>query len=314
MPELITPNRIQVTACVKVTWYFSVQLPECYDTAFCSNKKHQVSMRGNIRKMINRLAEPVEYYLPVGDEQLHLNPYLGKTLAFRYTGVINCISCGRKTNKSFAQGHCYPCLQSLAACDMCILNPETCHHHEGTCREPEWGEANCMTGHVVYLANTSALKVGITRASQIPTRWMDQGATQALPIFKARTRLISGLVEISLAKLMADKTNWRAILKGENENLDLKALRDQFLPQVEEQLNTLASEHGEDAFERMHDSEVVEIHYPVKEYATKIVSLNLDKNPEISGALMGIRGQYLIFDNGVINMRKYGGYELEITP
>ncbi|MEQ8514948.1 MAG: DUF2797 domain-containing protein, partial [Chromatocurvus sp.] len=139
---------------------------------------------GHVRKMRTILADTVQYRLPLGDSETPLNDWIGRTLRLSFLGDIHCIYCDRKTRKSFSQGYCYPCFKRLARCDSCIVKPETCHFFAGTCREPEWGEANCMIDHVVYLANTSGIKVGITRGSQVPTRWMDQGATQALPVFR----------------------------------------------------------------------------------------------------------------------------------
>ena len=136
---------------------------------------------GPIRKMTAVLSDQgtPDYQLPIGEDKLPLNDVIGKRLTLTYHDKITCSHCGRKTKKSYSQGYCYPCMQKLAQCDMCIMKPETCHYDQGTCREPEWGEQNCMIKHYVYLSNTSGLKVGITRHSQVPTRWIDQGATQA---------------------------------------------------------------------------------------------------------------------------------------
>ncbi|MCB1754488.1 MAG: DUF2797 domain-containing protein, partial [Gammaproteobacteria bacterium] len=193
-------------------------------------------MQGTVSKMTANLAGTVDYALPLGEQSLPLNERLGQTLSLEFTGNIFCAACGRKTSKSFSQGFCFPCMRSLACCDMCIMKPETCHFDQGTCREPDWGQRNCMVPHTVYLANTSGLKVGITRQSQIPTRWIDQGAAQALPVFSVKTRKISGLVEIALANYMADKTNWRALLKGEADALDLPQLARKAVPKVENRL------------------------------------------------------------------------------
>lgn len=268
-------------------------------------------MHGTLRKMKASLGETVHYELPVGDERLALNDRIGEHLTLAYTGQIYCIACGRRTNKSFSQGYCYPCMTTLAACDMCIVKPETCHYHLGTCREPDWGERNCMIPHVVYLANTSGLKVGITRESQVPTRWIDQGATQALPLFRVKTRRISGEIETALAKSMADKTNWRAMLKGDGDVLDLPALAEGALPGISARLEEVREAFGDDAVERLEEAPV-EIRFPVETYPVKVASFNLDKKPEAGGRLMGIKGQYLIFDTGVINVRKYAGYEIDI--
>ena len=272
-------------------------------------------MFGNLRKMVSELdkdTHQIAYSLPVGEQLLPLNDLIGKELTLEYSGNIHCQNCGKKTKKSFSQGYCYPCMQKLAACDMCIMKPETCHHAEGTCREPQWGEDNCMIPHYVYLANTSGLKVGITRHSQVPTRWVDQGATQALPIFKVQTRLQSGLVETALAEFIADKTNWRAMLKGDNPDIDLKARAEELIPQIEARLDEVKLQYGEDAVEKL-DEDLVDLEFPVSEYPTKITSFNFDKNPVVTGVLKGIKGQYLIFDNGVINIRKFTSYEVTVT-
>ncbi len=170
-------------------------------------------LSGTLRKMRTELGtgnhpDEVNYFLPMGKDELSLNPYIGKYLKLEFLGNIFCKNCGRKSSKSFSQGFCFPCMRKLAQCDMCILKPETCHFHEGTCREPEWGEKNCFVPHFVYLSNTSGLKVGITRYTQIPTRWIDQGATQATIMFKVEDRRQSGYVETAFKEMVADKTNF----------------------------------------------------------------------------------------------------------
>ena len=169
-----------------------------------------------------------------------------------------------------------------------------------------------MIDHVVYLANTSGLKVGITRGSQVPTRWMDQGATQAKPIFRVNSRLHSGLVEVLFKNHVADKTNWQAMLKGSAEPRDLEQARKQLMAECVDELEALVQERGIQAVTELTDEPEVHINYPVLEYPLKVKSFNLDKTPTIGGTLMGIKGQYLIFDTGVINMRKYGGYHLSL--
>ncbi len=265
---------------------------------------------GNIRKMVVTLESPVQYELPVGEERISMNDYLGKIISFTHSGTINCIACGRKTNKSFSQGYCFPCMRSLARCDQCIVRPEKCHYAEGTCREPAWGEENCMQPHIVYLANSSGVKVGITRGSQVPTRWIDQGASAALPILQARTRLLSGLAEVVIKKHVSDRTDWRRMLKGVPDPVDLVAKRDELLNECREQLDAIDNKHGNNSYATL-DEQVVHINFPVNEYPEKVSSLNFDKTPTVDGTLLGIKGQYLIFDTGVINMRKFAGYEIE---
>ncbi|HEY6609821.1 MAG TPA: DUF2797 domain-containing protein [Pseudomonas sp.] len=268
--------------------------------------------RGALTKMAVRLDAPVQYSLRLGDAEVAVNPLIGKTLRLEYLGAIHCSHCGRKTKKSYAQGYCYPCMTKLAQCDSCIMSPEKCHYDAGTCREPSWGEQFCMTDHVVYLANSSGVKVGITRATQLPTRWLDQGASQALPILRVATRLQSGLVEDLLRSQVADRTNWRALLKGDAEPVDLPAVREQLFDTCQAGLEALQQRFGLQAIQPLADAEVVEMRYPVVAYPAKITSFDLDKNPVVEGTLQGIKGQYLIFDTGVINIRKYTAYQLAV--
>ena len=241
-----------------------------------------------------------------------LNSAIGQDIELNFQGSIHCVHCDRKTNKSFSQGYCYPCFTKLAQCDICMVSPEKCHYDQGTCREPEWGEQHCMADHIVYLANSSGIKVGITRESQLPTRWIDQGAVQALPIFRVKTRQQSGLVEDILRQHVADKTNWRTMLKGAIVPTDLPAMRDILYERCDKGLIELEERFGLQAFQRIENVEPVDIEYPVLEYPVKVVSHNMDKNPLVEGTLMGIKGQYLILDNGVINIRKYTAYHVEV--
>lgn len=267
-------------------------------------------MQGPIRKMKTtfKAGEPVQYALPVGDDDVDLNPRIGKPIKLEFKAAISCIHCDRAIKKSFSQGYCYPCFSQLAQCDSCIVKPELCHFANGTCREPDWGEANCMIPHTVYLANSSSLKVGITRGVEPVYRWIDQGATQGLAIRRVANRLESGKVEVALKEFVADKTNWRKMLQGAAEARDLAVERDSILAMHAE--NSSGTELAGTALD---DAETVEIAYPVTEYPTKIVSHNFDKKPVFEGTLQGIKGQYLILDTGVVNMRKYGGYHLELS-
>ncbi|MBV1871166.1 MAG: DUF2797 domain-containing protein [Gammaproteobacteria bacterium] len=270
-------------------------------------------MTATLRKMhasINANRDiPIAYDFSLGDQRISLNEILGKTLKLTFTGDVYCIHCDRKTKKSFSQGYCYPCFRKLAQCDMCILKPETCHFDKGTCRDPEWAERHCMQNHTVYLSNSSALKVGITRNTQIPTRWIDQGAVQALPIFEVKTRLHSGLVEVLLANHVSDKTNWRVMLKGGAPMLDLEQERDRLVDACEADLEQLWEELEGFSLEPLNEEKPISLLYPVLEYPKKITSHNVEKNPVVEGTLLGIKGQYLILDNGVINIRKHTGYE-----
>ncbi|NKB38778.1 MAG: DUF2797 domain-containing protein [Gammaproteobacteria bacterium] len=263
--------------------------------------------------MATSLESSVQYSLPLDDELIPLNERIGKEISMRYIAEIHCIKCGRKSNKSYSQGYCYPCFISLAACDMCIMKPETCHFHLGTCREPDWAEKNCMQEHYVYLANSSGVKVGITRGSQVPTRWMDQGASQALPVFKVSNRLLSGKIEVAIKAHVSDRTDWRKMLKAEADPVDLPARRDELISAAKNQLEAIADDYEESDIEFLTAAEVINIEYPVETYPEKVKSLNFDKTPEISGILQGIKGQYLILDCGVLNIRKFAGYQIELS-
>lgn len=269
-----------------------------------------MEITGHLRKMQATEGDTVQYTLPLDAQRIALNELIGQELSLSYSGTIHCIACGRKTKKSFNQGYCYPCLRSLAECDTCIIKPEQCHYLEGTCREPAWGEEHCLQDHFVYLANTSGLKVGITRQTNIPTRWLDQGATQALPIFRVKNRLLSGLVEVALMDHVNDKTDWRKMLRGAAAPMDLVGRRDELFELGNETIAAISAKHAVGDVTPLTDEQVLEFSYPVDRYPEKITSYNFDKTPEISGRLHGIKGQYLILDNGVLNIRKFAGYEI----
>ena len=273
----------------------------------------QVLAQGTVRKLHSRLESPVRYQLPLGDSLTSLNDLLGQSLRLRYTGKINCVHCGRLISKSFNQGYYYPCFQSLAQCDSCIIHPEKCHFELGTCREPAWGEEFCMQDHIVYLANSSGIKVGITRATQIPTRWIDQGAVQALPIVRVRTRLQSGSLEVMFRQHVADKTNWRDMLREGDQIVDLKAQRDHLLSICDHDIKDMIQRFGFHAISVLSGIQPVDIVYPVQGYPARIDSFNFDNNALVEGTLLGIKGQYLMFDTGVINIRRFSGYDVEFS-
>ncbi len=260
--------------------------------------------KGNILKMKSSLGEQVKYELPIGDILLEMNQFIGKKIYLKFEGVINCIHTGKQIKKSYGQGYSFDSFMKLAACDMCILKPELCHYDKGTCREPKWGEETCFQPHYVYLSVSSHLKVGITRHTQIPTRWIDQGANYALAIMRVPDRKTSGLIENELRNSLSDKTNWRKMLQNQVEDIDLYQIRDELFTEYEFLFDEFEIEEL--------DEDIVEINYPVLEYPTKVKSMSFDKHELIEGRLMGIKGQYLIFDSCVINMRKHQGYNIEL--
>jgi hypothetical protein len=170
-----------------------------------------------------------------------------------------------------------------------------------------------MQDHIVYLANSSGIKVGITRATQIPTRWIDQGAVQALPIVRVRSRLQSGSLEVMFRQHVADKTNWRDMLREGDQVVDLQAERDHLLSICNHDIKDMTQRFGFHAISVLTGIEPVNIVYPVQGYPARIESFNFDNNPLVEGTLLGIKGQYLMFDTGVINMRRFSGYDVEIS-
>ncbi len=269
--------------------------------------------QGRLKKMLSQLTHPINYRLLLTQTELELNPWLGQHIKLTYSGRIFCDHCHRQTKTSFSQGYCYVCFNQLAQCDMCIMKPETCHYAQGTCREPDFAHSFCFQPHIVYLANSSALKVGITRQTQVPTRWIDQGATQALPILLASSRYIAGLAEVALARYVADKTHWQKMLKSSPENLNLTAEAHRLLMLCEPELKQLKQQFAEQSLQVLTDADIVSIKFPVLHYPSKIKSLSFDKTPVVEGILQGIKGQYLLLDTGVINLRKFTGYEVEFT-
>ncbi len=268
--------------------------------------------RGRLRKMLTRPETPVAYGLPLGESVMDLQPRIGGPIELHFAGEILCASCGRKTKKSYSQGHCFPCSRKLAACDLCVLQPSRCHYDQGTCREPDWGDAHCMQLHLVYLANTSGLKVGITRAHQALTRWMDQGASQALPVLRAATRQIAGLAEAAIARHVSDRTDWRAMLRGTPDPQDLPGERDRLLAMCSDELAEIQDRFGTGALEPASEAEVTAIEFPVMRYPDKVRPLSFDRTATVSGRLEGIKGQYLILDTGVLNVRKFRSYVVSV--
>lgn len=272
-----------------------------------------MSLVGNISKMVVQATSPVSYSLPVNQALFPLNDSLGKKLKLKFMQQIHCVACHKPIKKSYQDGYCFPCTQTLAQTDFCILKPERCHFHLGTCREPDWGQKHCMIPHIVYLANASGIKVGITRKTNIPSRWIDQGAICAMPFFEVPTRRVSGLVEVVLAKHIPDKTNWRKMLSGQTEDVDLIFLRSTLLKIIAPELEVISEQFGQDSVKLIENPQVMNLNYPVLEYPQKITSLSFDKKEIIEGTLLGIKGQYLIFDTGVLNIRKHSGYVIAVN-
>ncbi len=260
-------------------------------------------IEGNILKMKTRNNPVVDYYLPVNREEVYMNQLIGTTIKISYLNKINCIKCGKVTKTSFAQGYCFSCYQTAPETEECVLRPELCRAHEGIARDMEFAKKHCLIDHFVYLAVTGGLKVGVTRNTQIPTRWIDQGATLAIRLANTPNRYIAGLIEVALKEIYADKTNWRNMLQDKRVEVDLleeKGRSEEMLPY---DLRRYIS----------GDDEITGINYPVTRYPLKVKSLTFDKIPSYEGELAGIKGQYLIFADGtVINIRKHNGYSIRL--
>ena len=261
--------------------------------------------QGNIMKMRSELSDPIQYFLPIGNQEIHLNDLLGKKIQFRFDGQINCISCGKKTKSSFSQGFCYSCFQTSPMASETIMRPELSKAHLGIARDIDWANEHDLIDHYVYLAVSSEIKVGVTRHHQIPTRWIDQGASYAIRVLKTPNRHIAGITEVFLKKYFTDKTNWRAMLQNEvNDQINLLQEKSRAIELLPPELRQY----------KYDNNEVVKLSFPVMEFPKKINSLTFDKDSLIEGKLQGIKGQYLLFDsNRVVNLRKHNGYFLTVT-
>lgn len=260
---------------------------------------------GTIIKMRSEYADPVKYFLPLGENELSMNELIGKNIRFSFTGQINCISCGKQTKTSFGQGFCFNCLQTAPEASETVMRPELSKAHLGIARDMEWAREHDLIDHFVYLAISGELKVGVTRHHQVPTRWIDQGASEAIILARTPNRHISGVIEVYLKNFFSDKTNWRSMLQNKtNQTINLQ----------EEKLNAFQLLPAELQQYLHTDDQIWKINYPVLSFPEKNTSVTFDKDPVISGILNGMKGQYLIFSDGrVLNIRKHNGYFLEVS-
>ena len=262
-----------------------------------------MKVSGQLEKMTHEAKDPVEYFLSLDERPVPINSEIGKSMTVKFAGVITCVECGKKIKKTYSDGYCFPCMRDLPENAMCSVRPETCQHEFGNEADKEFFRTSCHIEHIVYLSLTSGVKVGVTRHKNVPSRWIDQGAIQALIIARVPQRKFAGFIEVALAKNMADKTNWRKMLKGEIPETDLLTCRDDAIQWFPEDLKQYA----------IKDETVQTFNYPVQAVPEKISSHNLDKEAEFTDCLTGIKGQYLIFKSRVINLRKYSGYHIEFS-
>lgn len=260
---------------------------------------------GVTRKMKSKKENnSIVYNFVIGEDLILLNDYIDQYISIKYLNKIFCQACNKQISKSYFQGYCYPCMISAPQTSECILRPELCRAHEGQSRDMAWAKEHCLNDHIVYLAITSGLKVGVTRSTQAPTRWIDQGAVEAIELARVPNRYLAGELEVKIKQHVADKTHWQKMLKSEyNASIDLQ--------EEKEKIIKLLGDTCKDYI--LHNSSITKNIFPIKKNPQKIKSLNFDKKNSIQGYLTGIKGQYLMFDNEtVFNVRRHTGYMLEM--
>jgi len=255
--------------------------------------------RDTLKKMDTALQDVVQYTLDINGAKHNMNNYIGKQIKIDWSGEVIC-SCEKKMNKFYRSGFCYKCYWESPLASQSIFKPELCTAHLGIEeRDLEWEKNFQLAPHYVYLANSSGIKVGITRGTQGVIRWMDQGASQAILLAEVPNRRFSGDIEISLKRFVADVTNWRKMLSGAPEPVDLVQLKEELSLHVPEKLQQYI----------LPNNTVTEIQYPVTQYPKKIKSVKLERTPIIEGKLLGIKGQYLLLDDDrVFNVRSHEGF------
>lgn len=258
---------------------------------------------GVLTKMQTEIGNPIQYYLVFENSFLNVNQLIGKETEIVFQGY-KCLNCG-KQKKIFRQGFCYDCFMTSAAVGDWIMKPElSTAHLDIEDRDLVYEKKVQLQPHVVYLALSSEVKVGVTRKTQVPTRWIDQGAVQAVPIVEVPNRYLAGITEVALKNHFADKTAWQKMLKNEVLPVDLLMERQKTYDWLPDEVKPhFAAEQ-----------QVIDLYYPVVDYPKKISSLNLDKTPSYSGKVSGIKGQYLLFEDGtVFNVRSSEGYVVKIS-
>ncbi|AXG69560.1 hypothetical protein KORDIASMS9_01783 [Kordia sp. SMS9] len=259
--------------------------------------------KGVLTKMQTEFGKPIQYYLNFEDDFLNMNQLLDKTLRLDFE-KFECLNC-HLDKQIYRQGFCKSCFFEIPTAGDWIMRPELSTAHLGIeDRDLEYEKKVQLQPHIVYLALSSEVKVGVTRKRQVPTRWIDQGAVKAVEILEAPNRYIAGITEVALKSFVADKTNWRKMLQNLNEDADLSAKR--------EELQLYIPEEAKPFY--LPNREIVELDFPVLWYPEKVKSLNLSKTPNYEGVLKGIKGQYLIFeDNTVFNVRGNEGLVVNLN-
>lgn len=259
--------------------------------------------QGTLTKMETEFSSPIQYYLVFETDFINMNQLLNKTLKISFV-KYECLNC-KLDNPIYRQGFCRSCFFEIPQAADWIMRPElSTAHLDKEDRDLEYEKKVQLQPHIVYLANSSNVKVGVTRKSQVPTRWIDQGAHEAVEIVEVPNRYLAGITEVALKDHVADKTNWRTMLKNDIKDEDLLAWRQKLKPYIPEEAQPYFIENNSETH----------IHFPVEQYPLKPKSLNLSKTPNYSGKLVGIKGQYFIFeDNTVFNVRANEGSVVELT-
>lgn len=260
--------------------------------------------KGTLKKMITELNSPIHYFLEMESGYVHVNQCIGKHITISHIGS-QCLNCSQEL-PIFRQGFCKSCFFETPAAGDWIMRPELSKAHLGEAdRDLEYEKKMQLQPHILYLALSSHLKVGVTRKSQVPTRWIDQGAHEALVLLEVPNRYLAGVGEVALKEHFSDKTNWRKMLQNEAEPIDWETMRNQALDGIPKDLKPFI----------VRDAVAVqELHFPVLQYPEKVKSLNLTKTPLYEGKLMGIKGQYLIFEDAtVFNIRSNEGQCIELS-
>jgi hypothetical protein len=262
-----------------------------------------MQFQGTLTKMKTEIGRPIQYYLVFENDFLNVNQLLDKKINISFLGY-QCLNC-KKKKKIYRQGFCYDCFFEIPQAADWIIHPEQSKAHLGIeDRDLEYEKSVQLKPHIVYLANSSNVKVGVTRKTQVPTRWIDQGAHEALEIVEVPNRYLAGITEVALKNYVGDKTNWRTILKNEIQEQDLAAWRDKLKQYIPDEALPYFIENNTET----------NLEFPVLQYPTKLKTLNLIKTPEYTGTLKGIKGQYLIFeDDTVFNVRSNEGFVVSIN-
>lgn len=258
--------------------------------------------QGVLKKMPTENLETIQYYLDMEADFFNMNQLLGKSLKITFE-KFECLNCHLE-KEIFRQGFCKSCFFETPNAGDWIMRPELSKAHLGIeDRDLSYEQKVQLQPHIVYLANSSNVKVGVTRKQQVPTRWIDQGAHEAIEIVEVPNRYLAGITEVALKEFVADKTNWRKMLKNDIEDESLVDWR-----------NKLKQYIPDEAKEYLIESNTeTHLNFPVHKYPEKPKSLNLKKEKSYSGKLVGIKGQYLIFeDETVFNVRSNEGLVVNI--